>query len=515
MAKARKQEADPIQSDQLAKLFERLPPSAGEAEMSLLGSMILAGGGNIHVIGEVLQVIRGPEDFERPAHQMLYQTLAELYDKNLSIDSVQIVHELRQRGVLEKVGGADYVVELANGVPIAENAPHYARLVRDTAERRALIQAAGRILKEAYESSESAAHLVDAAERAIFEIARDRGGDEPEQLIKLLKQAYDQLDERHEGGVTLTGLDTGFHELNDYLSGLQKGEMVILAARPSMGKTAFALNIAETIALNHHQPIAFFSLEMGKQQLAERLLSSRSGVDGQRMRRNMLGKEEFRRLQVVVSEAYEAPMYIDDTPGLSVLELRAKSRRLAHEKDIQAVFVDYLQLMSSPGAESRQQEVSEISRGIKALARELKVPVVALSQLNRNPAGRADNRPLLSDLRESGSIEQDADVVMMLHREEYYHKDEAWRIENEDKIGLCEVIIAKQRNGPTGIVNLHFNSETTRFGDRAEHVPDPGGNGSYGGGYEGDYGAGGGGGYGRARREGSGLDGPEDDVEPF
>jgi replicative DNA helicase len=263
-----------------------------------------------------------------------------------------------------------------------------------------------------------------------------------------------------------------------------------------MGKTAFALNIAEHIALDNHQPTAFFSLEMGKQQLAERLLSSRSGVDGQRMRRNMLGKDEFRRLQVVVSEAYESPMYIDDTPGLSVLELRAKARRLAHEKDIKAVFVDYLQLMSSPGAESRQQEVSEISRGIKALARELKVPVIALSQLNRNPAGRADNRPLLSDLRESGSIEQDADVVMMLHREEYYHKDEAWRIENEDKIGLAEVIIAKQRNGPTGIVELHFNSDTTRFGDRA-HIPEPGGGGAYSGGADGGYA------------------GPADDIAPF
>jgi len=496
MTTARTRPDHNLHSDQLAKLFDRLPPSALEAEMSLLGSMILAGGGNIHIIGEVLQIIRGPEDFERPAHQSLYEVLAQLYDQNLSIDSVQIVHELRQRGVLEQVGGPDYIVELANGVPIAENAPHYARLVRDTAERRALIQAAGKILKEAYESAQPASELVDQAERQIFEIARDRGADEPEQLIALLKQAYDQLDERHEGGVTLTGLDTGFHELNDYLSGLQAGEMIIVAARPSMGKTAFALNMAEHIALDNHQPIAFFSLEMGKQQLAERLLSSRSGVDGQRMRRNMLGKDEFRRLQVVVSEAYESPMYIDDTPGLSVLELRAKARRLAHEKDIKAVFVDYLQLMSSPGAESRQQEVSEISRGIKALARELKVPVIALSQLNRNPAGRADNRPLLSDLRESGSIEQDADVVMMLHREEYYHKDEAWRIENEDKIGLAEVIIAKQRNGPTGIVELHFNSDTTRFGDRAR-IPEPGG--SYGGG----------------RGYDSGHAGPADDIAPF
>jgi len=232
--------------------------------------------------------------------------------------------------------------------------------------------------------------------------------------------------------------------------------------------TAFALNMAENIAMNFQQPVAVFSLEMGKQQLAQRLLSSRSGVDAQKMRRNRLSADEFRRLQEVVDEAYDAPMYIDDTPGLSVLELRAKARRLAQQRSVKAIFVDYMQLMSSPGAESRQQEVSQISRGIKALARELDVPVVTLSQLNRNPEGRADNRPLLSDLRESGSIEQDADVVMMLHREEYYHKDPQWADENPDKVGLAELIIAKQRNGPTGIVPLHFHGDTTRFDNRAQ-----------------------------------------------
>jgi replicative DNA helicase len=231
--------------------------------------------------------------------------------------------------------------------------------------------------------------------------------------------------------------------------------------------TAFALNIAENLSLNAGQPVAVFSLEMSKQQLAQRLMSSRAGVDGQRMRRNMLNEDEFQRLQQVVTEARDAPMFIDDTPGMTVLEMRAKSRRLAARHDIKAIFIDYLQLMSSPGAESRQQEVSQISRGVKALARELNIPVVTLSQLNRNPEGRADNKPLLSDLRESGSIEQDSDVVMMLHREEYYHKDEAWALENPEKVGLAEVIIAKQRNGPTGIANLHFNSLTTRFAPRA------------------------------------------------
>ena len=473
MTTARTRPQFELPQDQLAKLFDRLPPSAPEAEMSLLGSMILAGGGDVHIVGEVMQIIGRADAFERPAHQALYQVLVDLYDRNRSLDSVQIVQELRTRNLLETVGGSDYVIQLAESVPIAENAAYYAKLVRATAKRRQLIRAAGKILRDAYESPEDAERLLDTAEQEIFQLRQSTADTDPQALIDLVQAAYEQLDKRHEEGRTWTGLDTGFFELNDMLSGLQKGEMIILAARPSMGKTAFALNIAENIAINNRQPVAIFSLEMGKQQLAERLMSSRSGVDGQRMRRNMLSADEFRRLQEVVSEAYDAPMYIDDTPGLSVLELRAKARRLASQKDIKAVFVDYLQLMSAPGAESRQQEVSNISRGIKALARELNVPIVALSQLNRNPEGRADNRPLLSDLRESGSIEQDADVVMMLHREEYYHKDRAWAEENPEKVGLTEIIIAKQRNGPTGIVELQFNSGTTRFENRARHISGP------------------------------------------
>ena len=462
-----------LPQDQLAKLFDRLPPSAPEAEMSLLGSMILAGGGDVHLIGEVMQIIRTADAFEKPAHQALYQVLVDLYDRNRSLDSVQIVQELRDRGLAEKVGGADYVIQLAESVPIAENATYYAKLVKGTAKRRQLIRAAGKILRDAYESGEAIDNLVDAAEQEIFQLRQTASDTDPQALIDLVQAAYEQLDKRHEEGRTWTGLDTGFFEMNDMLSGLQKGEMIILAARPSMGKTAFALNIAENIAMNNRQPVAIFSLEMGKQQLAERLMSSRSGVDGQRMRRNMLSPDEFRRLQEVVSESYDAPMYIDDTPGLSVLELRAKARRLASQHEIKAIFIDYLQLMSSPGAESRQQEVGNISRGIKALARELNVPIVALSQLNRNPEGRADNRPLLSDLRESGSIEQDADVVMMLHREEYYHKDREWAEENPDKVGLTEIIVSKQRNGPTGIIELQFNSNTTRFENRARNMGGP------------------------------------------
>jgi replicative DNA helicase len=456
----------PFRNDDPKRLLDRLPPDAPEAEIALLGAMLVAGGENIHVIGEVMQIIKGAGDFAVPRHGQLYQVLIELYDRNQSLDSVQLIQELRNRQLLEQVGGADYVIGLADQVPIATNAVHYARIVRDRSKIRQLIYATARILEQAYNSSESADIVIDKAEKEIFEIAETRSGSEPTALTELVKETYDLLNKRNAEGRTLTGMATGFWQLDEMLSGLQPGEMIIVAARPSMGKTAFALNIAEYMTMDNHQPVAVFSLEMGKQQLAQRLMSSRSGVDAQRMRRNMLSMDEFHRLQEMVSEAEEAPMYIDDTPGLSVLELRAKARRLAIQHDIKAIFVDYLQLMSSPGSESRQQEVSEISRGVKALARELHVPVVCLSQLNRNPEGRESKKPMLSDLRESGSIEQDADVVMMLHREDYYNKA------NDDFVATntAQIIIAKQRNGPTGVVELQFDGNTTRFHNLARGV---------------------------------------------
>jgi len=264
----------------------------------------------------------------------------------------------------------------------------------------------------------------------------------------------------------MTGLETGFYELDEMTNGLQNGEMIIVAARPSMGKTAFALNVAEHIAANNQKPVAVFSLEMGRQQLAQRLLCSRSTVDAHKLRRNTLSRDDFGRLAQAVGQLSEAPLYIDDTPGLTLLGLRAKARRLAARHDIAAIFVDYLQLMSAPGSESRQQEVSTISRGIKALARELSVPVVCLSQLNRQAEAREGHRPRMSDLRESGSIEQDADVVMMLHREDYYHRGE----DGYEMTHVAELIIAKQRNGPTGAVKLQFDGATTRFNNLASTV---------------------------------------------
>ncbi|MCC7204226.1 MAG: replicative DNA helicase [Phycisphaeraceae bacterium] len=457
---------------ELAKLFDRLPPHALEAEMCLLGSMILDG----RFVGEVVQVITSPDDFYQTRHGLIFQALVDLYNRNIPIDLVQLQQKLSDMNALADVGGVQYLVELAEGVPSASSAAYYAKLVRDKAVLRSLIDAASQILQKAYTSGEPAAEQVDLAEREIFRLAETQGSTDAGALGQLLQETFAQLEARE--GQQLTGLETGFLELDEMTSGLQGGEMIIVAGRPSMGKTAFALNIAEHVAATNKQPVAVFSLEMSRQQLAQRLLCSRSGVDSHRVRRNMLSEEEYGRLAMTVGDLADAPLFIDDSPGLSLLQLRARARRLAARHDIKAVFIDYMQLMSSPGAESRQQEVSELSRGIKALARELNVPVVCLSQLNRSPEAREGHRPRMSDLRESGSIEQDADVVMMLHREEYYHNEPEWAQENPDKVNVAEVIISKQRNGPTGTVPLHFNGNTTRFANLAStgssHGYDPG-----------------------------------------
>ncbi len=448
----------------IAKLFDKLPPHSLEAEMSLLGSMILAGTENLHIIGEIVQIIKNADDFYLPKHAAVYQCLVDLYDHRSSVDATQLTQMLRDRSLLENIGGVDYLIELAESVPTAVNAPHYAQIVRDKAKLRHLINAAGTILREAHESAEPANIVLDKAEKQIFEIAQTSSENDPASLRDLMAETFEALERRQESGRTITGLASGFFQLDEMMSGLQRGEMIIIAARPSMGKTAFALNIAEYIAVDSKQPVAVFSLEMGKQQLAERLLSARSGVDSQRMRRNMLNGEELARLQETAAELAEAPMYIDDTPGISAMELRAKARRLASQHDLQCIIIDYLQLMSFPGSESRQAEVSAISRSVKALARELRVPVICLSQLNRNPEGRESKRPMLSDLRESGSIEQDADVCMMLHREAYYHNGDAeWAAEHAGRENVSEIIIAKQRNGPTGVVEVLFDGKTTRF----------------------------------------------------
>ena len=445
------------QKGNLAAVFNQKLPQAIEAECALLGSIIL----DWRVVGEVVQILEGDEDFYERKHGALYRVLVEMYDQHQSLDMVQLKHRLEDLNLLEQVGGIDYLIELAESVPSASSAAYYAKIVREKSVLRRLIDAAGTILSEAYTGSEPVGNLLDQAEQKIFSLAETRVNEDAAELKHLLQEVYARI-EAHDGRA-LTGLETGYFELDEMTNGLQDGEMIIVAARPSMGKTALALNIAEHVAAANHQPVAVFSLEMGKQQLAQRLLCSRSGVDAQKVRRHQLGADEFGQLAMACGELSEAPLFIDDTPGLTLLALRAKARRLVARHDIKAVFVDYLQLMTSPRSESRQQEVSTLSRGIKAMARELGLPVICLSQLNRSPEGRDGHKPRMSDLRESGSIEQDADVVMLLHREDYYHRDDEDYIENN----TAELIIAKQRNGPTGTVRLQFHGQTMRFNNLA------------------------------------------------
>ncbi len=453
----------------LSTLFEKLPPHAIEAEMSLLGSILL----DPRVLGDVLMIVRGGDDFSQVKNGAIFDAMVHLYDQHASLDIVPLHQLLVDRGTLDAVGGQSYLIELAESVPTASNAMHYAKLVREKAVIRRLIETAGEILYDAYNSPEDPSEILENAERKIFHIAEAADHTTVESLHDLIKQTMAYLDANE--GKQLTGVATGFSELDDMTSGLQKGEMIIIAARPSMGKTALTLNIAENMA-TRNVPVAFFSLEMGRQQLVQRLLAARSGIDTQRLRKNMLRKDDYRALMAACDELLDAPIYIDDTPGLTLLHLRAKARRMAQKHEIGVVMIDYLQLMSSGRkVESRQLEVSEISRGVKAMARELNVPVICLSQLNRAAEQREGHRPRMSDLRESGSIEQDADVIAMLHREEYYHKaDPTWADENPDKIGVAELIIAKQRNGPTGTVNLTWIEQSTRFRDYSPAQP-PGG----------------------------------------
>ncbi|GIK20030.1 MAG: replicative DNA helicase [Leptolyngbya sp. PLA2] len=460
----------------LDRLFDRLPPHSTEAEMSLLGSLLL----EPRMIADVVSIVTTPDAFYHERHATIYRLIVELGDKHSACDVVQLVDTLRDRGQLDGIGGQDYLVELASGVPSAVNARHYARVVADKHRLRRLIEAAGHMLYDAFHAGhlgpEGVGEVLDRSEQSLFEIAHEPGMNDPQSLDAILQSEMDRLEAiESQGG--LTGLPSGFADLDALLSGLHPGEMVILAARPSMGKTALALNLAEQIALGgpphaprspKRAPVAIFSLEMSRSSLAQRLISARSGLDLQRLRTGDLRQSDWETLTRVCGELHDAPIYIDDTPALTVLQLRARARRMAAQFGVRAIMIDYLQLLTAPGAarESRQVEVAAISRGIKALARELDLPVVCLAQLNRSSEHREGNRPRMADLRESGSIEQDADVVLLLHREEYYHRgDEEWEQNNPDKVNLAELIVAKQRNGPTGLVKLTWDSRATRFKD--------------------------------------------------
>ncbi|OPX25286.1 MAG: replicative DNA helicase [Planctomycetales bacterium 4484_123] len=423
--------------------------------MCVLGAMVL----DASTIDTVVHIVR-QDDFFLPRHRVIYRTLVEMHNAGKPIDLVTLNEELQRSKLLERVGGTETLVRLAEGVPSTATCDYYARIVRDKALLRNLIAANQAIMAEAYESKDDPADILDRAEATVFEIATRQVGDHAVPLESLLQQTFETLSER-EGGL-ITGVATGYFKLDELTCGLQNGEMIVIAARPSMGKTALACNMAEYMAVEDGRAVLIFSLEMSKEQLAQRFLCSRARFDSQKLRRGSITPQDWTHLQMAAGELEKARILIDDSAELDVLRLRAKARRMRAAHGIQCIFVDYLQLMtplSSRRNESRQVQIAEMSRGLKALARELQIPVVVLSQLNRGPEGREDHRPRMSDLRESGAIEQDADVVMLLHREDYYHRNEREYVPT----GITELIVAKQRNGPIDSIQLTFISECVRF----------------------------------------------------
>jgi replicative DNA helicase len=433
--------------------IDRLPPHAIDAEMCLLASMIL----DREVIGQVIPLVDRNAFFQAD-HQIIFDIILKLYEQNRPVDAVILRDELGRRQLLEEVGGVPYLAQILQSVPSSAHGAHYASIVREKYLLRQLIGASNETLRDAYAPHEKAELIVDRAEKRIFDIAERKVGGAAVRMEETLHEVLESIQDRGH-----PGLITGFFELDDMLNGLQKGEMIVVAGRPSMGKTALAMNLIEHIAADTMLPCAVFSLEMSKQQLAQRMLCSRGRVDAHKLRRGLLSDAEYQHLAVVVGTLAKAPIFVDDSPGLTVLDLRAKSRRLKRQHDIRCLLIDYMQLMDCPGVDSRQQQISEISRGIKAVARELEIPVVAVSQLNRSPEGREGHKPRMSDLRESGSIEQDADVILLLHREDYYRLgEEGYQPDNQ-----AEIIIAKQRNGPTGSTTLVFDNRSTRFLNRS------------------------------------------------
>ena len=421
--------------------------------MCVLGSMVL----DASTIDIVVHIVQA-DDFFLNRHRLIYRTLVEMHNAGKPIDLVTLNEELKRVKLLEQIGGTETLVRLVEGVPSTVTCDYYARIVRDKALMRKLIAASQTIANEAYDSKDDPAEILDRAEAMVFNIATRQVGDHAVPLESLLQQTFETLSER-EG---ITGVATGYYKLDELTCGLQNGEMIVIAARPSMGKTALACNMAEYMAVEDGRPVMIFSLEMSKEQLAQRFLCSRARFNSQKLRRGSISPQDWTHLQMAAGELEKAPILIDDSAELDVLRLRAKARRMRAAHNIQCVFVDYLQLMtplSSRRNESRQVQIAEMSRGLKALARELQIPVVVLSQLNRGPEGREDHRPRMSDLRESGAIEQDADVVMLLHREDYYHRNDPEYVPT----GVTELIVAKQRNGPVDTVPLTFLSECVRF----------------------------------------------------
>lgn len=432
--------------------MERIPPQNLEAEQSVLGAMLL----DRDAIITATEYLNAG-DFYRDGHQKIFKAMVALSERGEPVDLVTLVEELRGESQLEAIGGIGYLTSLANTVPTSANVGYYARIVREKAVLRSLINTATRIVARSFEAKEDVEEILDDAERSILEVSQRSNPQGFASMKDILKGAFDRIDNLwgNKGGVT--GVPTGFPDLDNITCGLQNSDLVILAARPSMGKTTLALNIAQHIAVNEKQPVAVFSLEMSKEQLVQRILCAQANIDAQRLRRGFLSDEDYPKLTKAAGPLAEAPLFIDDTASISVMEMRAKARRLKAEHGLSAVFIDYLQLMQGSGrSENRQQEISAISRSLKALAKELQVPVIALSQLSRAVEQREKKRPMLSDLLESGGIEANADIVVFIYREGYYNQN----MENRND---TEIIIAKHRNGPVGTVHLFFKESHNKF----------------------------------------------------
>jgi len=439
--------------------LRKVPPQNLEAESSVLGGILLEN----EAVNQVLELLR-PEDFYRESHRKVFRAIVELSDRSEPVDLITLSDFLKNRGELEAVGGTAYLASLADFVPTAANITHYARIVREKSILRSLISTATEIATRGYEEQGNVEEFLDSAEKVIFDISEKKIKASFVAVGDMIKDTLKTVEKLYERKEMVTGVPTGYDDLDKLTAGLQPAELIIVAGRPGMGKTAFALNIAANAAFTG-AGVAVFSLEMAKEQLVLRMLCSEARVDSSKVRSGYLGERDFPQLAKAAGRLHEAPIYIDDTPAISVLELRAKARRLVRDrsKKIGLIIVDYLQLMRGMGtASNREQEISEISRSLKALAKELSVPVIALSQLNRRVEDRSDRRPMMSDLRESGAIEQDSDVIIFIYRDEVYNKSD------ESKKGLAEIIVAKQRNGPIDTVTLTFLNVYTRFENYTE-----------------------------------------------
>ncbi len=442
------------QQNTSAQTFQNVPPHDDAAELAVLGAMFL----DREAASLALEMLQGA-DFYRPDHRQVFEAAAELYHSGVPIDVITVKNKLEEKQVFEQIGGISFLASISTASGSSVNMRHYAAIVEEKAVLRRLIQTAGNISQMSYEGKVDINTIMDTAEKSIFDIMQNRHSDQFHHIRDIAVDSIEKIEDIYHSKGKLTGVPTGFVDFDHKTAGLQKSDLILLAARPSMGKTAFALNIIQNAAIRSNVPTAVFSLEMSREQLVNRMLCSEAMLDAQRLRTGELTDSDWTDLIQAMGPLSQAPIYIDDTPGVTPMEVRSKCRRLKVEKGLGLIVIDYLQLMNGNGrTDSRQQEISEISRSLKAIAREMEAPVIALSQLSRACEQRADHRPMLSDLRESGAIEQDADVVAFLYRDEYYFPD-------TEKKNQAELIIAKQRNGPTGTVDLTWMGQYTKFGN--------------------------------------------------